>query len=416
MAKLARMRRAQVETPVERLLDIVRQNLHLPEPGAFYAVMGTLAANLMQGVPVWTMLVGPPSCGGTELLNLLDDIPGVIGAGGIEGRAAFLSGTPNKDKTSMSTGGLLKQIGNHGAMLIKDFTEIVSLPDNKYHEVMGVLRRVYDGEWERPVGSDGGKTLYWKGKLAILGKTTGAIDAHLPATAALGERWLYFRYPKEDPDYEKTRRSMLNANRNGWNSQLAVLVSNFFALDLELEFGHFLPRRDPTDAEMSRVSSIGALAARCRSAVSRDTRTKEALGCHDTESNTRITTALAQLLIAMEFIGIREHERWQLIGKMALDSMPLMRQKVFFSALKADKEIGRILNGGRTQEAAGVSNGAIHFDQLLKVAQSGQGVLERTIQDLEVQGVVRQERVRGEGVWVQVSPLARDLYKKGWVR
>lgn len=412
MPKMARMRRAEPETPIERLLEQIRQNLHLPEPGAFYAVMGTMAANMIQGVPVWSMLVGPPSCGGTELLNLLDDIPGVIGGGGVEGRAAFLSGSPSKDQTSQSTGGLLKEIGSHGAMLFKDFTEIVSLPEPKYHEVMGVLRRVYDGEWDRPLGTDGGKRLYWRGRAAILGKTTGAIDAHLPATAALGERWLYYRYPKDDQDYEKTRRSMLNANRSSWKSNLAVIVYNFFALEMELEFGKTQPRRDPTDAEMNRVSCIGMLAARCRSSVNRDARTKEALGCHDTEAATRVTNALVQLLLGLEYIGVREKERWELVCKMALDSMPLMRQKVFFSALKADKEIGRILNNGKQTD----SNGAINQTELLKIAQSGEGVLSRTIEDLEVQGVVRQERVRGEGNWVQITALARDLYKKGWVR
>src|SRR5689334_1576630 len=137
MARLRQSRRHSDPTPIENLLEQIREHLFLPDPGAFYTVIGTLAANMLQGVPVWSMLVGPPSAGGTELINLISDLPQVFEAGPVEGYAAFLSGTSDKDKTNKSTGGLLKLVGAHGLLTFKDFTEILALSTEKRNTVLG---------------------------------------------------------------------------------------------------------------------------------------------------------------------------------------------------------------------------------------------------------------------------------------
>lgn len=47
-------------------------------------------------------------------------------------------------------------------LVIKDFTTILSMDRNVRAEVMAALREVYDGRYQRNVGTDGGKTLTWK--------------------------------------------------------------------------------------------------------------------------------------------------------------------------------------------------------------------------------------------------------------
>ena len=49
--------------------------LHLPDPSPLYAVLGTVAANRLDGDPVWLLLVGPPGGGKTELLTALSACP-----------------------------------------------------------------------------------------------------------------------------------------------------------------------------------------------------------------------------------------------------------------------------------------------------------------------------------------------------
>jgi len=38
--------------------------------------------------------------------------------------------------------------------------------------MLAALREVYDGRWERNVGTDGGQTLTWTGRIAVVGAVT----------------------------------------------------------------------------------------------------------------------------------------------------------------------------------------------------------------------------------------------------
>lgn len=57
------------------LLACYRELLHLPEPGPVLAALATVAANRLPGDPVWTLLVGPPSSGKTEIVDSLRLLP-----------------------------------------------------------------------------------------------------------------------------------------------------------------------------------------------------------------------------------------------------------------------------------------------------------------------------------------------------
>ncbi len=51
------------------------QHLWMPDRGALYALLATVAANRLRGDPVWTLLVGASSSGKSELANALDRLP-----------------------------------------------------------------------------------------------------------------------------------------------------------------------------------------------------------------------------------------------------------------------------------------------------------------------------------------------------
>src|SRR5258708_36314886 len=80
-------------TPIEHLEAEFRQYLHMPDPGALYALMGAVAGNMLDGEPVWLMLVGPPGCGKTGLLNSTLKLDRVHEGTDISSKGAFLSGT-----------------------------------------------------------------------------------------------------------------------------------------------------------------------------------------------------------------------------------------------------------------------------------------------------------------------------------
>src|SRR5262249_28279419 len=98
-------------------------------------------------------------------------------------------------------GGLLREIGEFGIILLKDFGSILSMRPDAKAEVLGALREVYDGEWTRRVGTEGGLQLYWKGKAGLVFGCTPVIDSHHSVIGAMGERFLLGRLPPEDDQF-----------------------------------------------------------------------------------------------------------------------------------------------------------------------------------------------------------------------
>ena len=94
----------------------------------------------------------------------------------ISGEAALLSGTPAKRRAKNATGGLLRQVGASGTLVVKDFTSILSMNRDTRAMVLAALREIYDGYWTRNVGTDGGFTLTWRGRLIVIGAVTTAWD------------------------------------------------------------------------------------------------------------------------------------------------------------------------------------------------------------------------------------------------
>ena len=65
--------------------------------------------------------------------------------------------------------------------------------------VLAALREVFDGSWTRHVGTDGGKTLHWSGKVGFVAGCTPAVDMAHAVIGAMGERMALFRLPMCDP-------------------------------------------------------------------------------------------------------------------------------------------------------------------------------------------------------------------------
>jgi Bifunctional DNA primase/polymerase, N-terminal len=177
---------------IDDTLAVFDHWLLLPDPTPIYAVLGTVAANLLPGDPVWTGLIGPPSSAKTEILNSISGLPNVLQAATLT-VAGLLSGVPKKQRAGGAKGGLLRQIGDFGIIVCKDFGSILSMRPDAKAEVLAALREVYDGAWTRHLGSDGGRTLSWKGKVGLLFGSTGVYDAHYSVIGTLGDRFLLSR-------------------------------------------------------------------------------------------------------------------------------------------------------------------------------------------------------------------------------
>lgn len=381
---------------IHALAARVGDYLYFPSPEPLYVVLGTVAANMLQGVPVWVMLVGVPSSGRTVMLEALAKVPRVHIIGAIKNPSALLSGVAQKDKGKNATGGVLRQIGGRGIMLMKDFTSMLSMPREPLAEAIGALREVYDGRWSRPLGTEGGKLLEWRGRIGFLGASTPALDRHYAVTGELGERWIYYRYAETD-GYGETIKALGVENPESMMEELRELVSGFMdemglwwgcGIGCEMKHEHRPPpdKRELTDYEKNRLYAIASITVAARSPVPRDGKTREVIDIAQKEAPTRLSSALGQMYLGLEAIGLGEQERWGIVGRMALDSAPQIRAKVVAALNAVVRWMGDPKGGGLT------------IGEVRKVLQCSSRTTMLTVEDLCIHGVceVHQKKRGGE--------------------
>ncbi len=323
-------------------VETFREWLHLPEPGMLYVVLATVAANRGDGDPVWTLIVGPPGGGKTEILAPLTSLVDVHPAATIT-EAALLSGTPKRERATDAKGGLLREIGDFGIIVLKDFGSVLSMNRDTRGAVLAALREVYDGSWTRHVGTDGGKTLSWSGKVGLIAGCTPAIDSHHAVVGSMGERFVLYRLPPIDAD-EQARRAIQHV---GHEATMRGALAAAVARVLE-QVDHERLTSAPDAATVDRLVRMSTLAVRCRSAVERDSYSREVQLIPEAEAPGRLALVLLRLLNALRAIGTPTEVAWQLIEKCALDSMPAVRRKVL------DQLIGRSMAVSTTEVAEGI--------------------------------------------------------------
>jgi len=318
-----RMEYDPVDLPA--LVTTFQQHLYMPDPTPLYVALGAYVGNLMGLPPLWLMLTGPPSSGKTEILGSLGLCADVYIASAIKGEAAFLSGTPKKSKAANATGGLLRQIGDFGVLILKDFTSVLSMPHESRSTVIAALREIYDGQWTRHVGTDGGKAIEWRGKMGLIAGVTKAIDSHHAVISQLGERWITYRFRfTQEQAADLAEQAIKNsAEMAAIRESLQIAVAGLVgALDLDRELA------DIGGEEKSLILANAQLTAMCRIAVDRDRRTGDIAMVHDMEVPARLAQQFLTLAHGLAVIGLPEERRMAIIQRVAMDSMPDHRRTV----------------------------------------------------------------------------------------
>jgi hypothetical protein len=313
---------------VAQTIDTFRRWLHLDDPTSVYAVAATLVANRAPGDPVWLLLVCAPSTGKTELLSAATRLPWVIPAAKVT-EASLLSGTSRRERVTGATGGLLRQVGDFGCLLCKDFTSVLAQNSDARAEAMAALREVYDGEWHRPVGTDGGRVLSWRGKCGLVGGVTPALDQFGQVISALGDRFVLLRMPDANVDDFGAA-----ALRHGEQEQQmrAELREALGGLVEHADISRV--NRPRTEPERRRLIRLAAYTARSRTAIVRDGYHHDVLYLPQVEGPGRLVKAFARLLGGLEAIGCDQDVAWKTLTRIAVDCVPALRTKVIRELVK----------------------------------------------------------------------------------
>ena len=356
--------------PVEAVLDTFRSWLHLPDAGLLYVVCAAVAANKVQTFdPTWLIVVGAAGSGKTEALSATSRLDGVHLVGTLT-EASLLSGTPRKDAVADASGGLLREIGESGIVVLKDFGSVLSMHRDARAAVLAALRELYDGSWTRLVGVDGGRRLHWEGRFGLLAGATAVLDQHHGAIAQLGERFLLYRITVDDA-YAQARSSLAHHGRERtMRRELSEAVAGLFAGP---DFSEPPPM---TGEDEERLIALSILVARARSPVVRDSYRREIELVPDSEAPGRIVGALGRLLTGLRMVGVDELEAWRLTVKTGLDSMPATRLRALEYLLGKEK----VASTTDVATALDLPNPTIH----------------RTLEDLAAHGLLRRES-QGQG-------------------
>ena len=317
--------------PLGAVLETFETWLHLPDPGALEAVLATVAANRVGALdPSWMLVVGPSGGGKTETIAAITGLADVHQAATIT-EAALLSGTPRREAASSAKGGLLREIGDFGILTLKDFGSVLSMHRDARAAVLAALREIYDGSWTRLVGTDGGRTLHWSGKVGLIAGATPAIDQHHAVLAQLGERFLFYRLDVDDTA-QQARRSLRHQGRE--REMRAALRDAVLGLFSDLDLTTLRPY---SDADENRLVATSMLVSRARSAVVRDSYRRELELVPAAEAPGRLVGALGRLLTGLRLIGVNDEEAWRIVAKVGLDSMPATRRQALELLVERDK-------------------------------------------------------------------------------
>jgi Bifunctional DNA primase/polymerase, N-terminal/Primase C terminal 1 (PriCT-1) len=306
--------------PIEDVVGVFSRWLLLPDIEPVYAVLGAVAANYLPGAPVWLILVSPPSNGKTELLGSFARLPDVYPASTLT-EASLLSGTPTREHAQHAKGGLLREVGDFGIVVLKDLGSLLSMrPDDKA-EVFAALREVFDGSYVRYVGADGGRQLAWTGKLGLVAGATPVLDRHHGVLSVMGERFLLCRLPEALEEQAERALAHTGELEAQMRQELADAVAALFAGE----------RREPRpldDAERRELVGLAALVARARSPVERDRHTREVELVPGAEGPARLAVTLERLVAGLDALGCRRDLALRVVRRVGLDSMPALRRQL----------------------------------------------------------------------------------------
>lgn len=290
------------------------------------AVLCTAAAQKLGGDPCWLLVVGGPGAAKTETIMGLAT-SGATMVSTITGEAALLSGTSEKDRAPDATGGLLGKVGPEGLLVIKDVTTIISMSRESRAQVLAALREIYDGKWNREVGTDGGRTLSWEGCIVVVGAVTTAWDAAHAVISSMGDRFVLIRIDSTENRREAGLQALKNvSHEKEMRADLAAAVKE--ALDaVEKDADITL-----TGDEMRQLLDLADIVTLARTAVERDFQ-GNVIQAHAPEMPTRFLKQLGQIMRGGIALGMDRAEALDVAIRCAGDSMPPMRLKVLGDVL-----------------------------------------------------------------------------------
>lgn len=361
-----------------------REELRLKDDTVLLALLGAIATRYATTPAVFLLIKGPSGDGKTLQTDALRGMVGVHSVSTVT-EASLLSGVSTKDRTEGTKGGLLRELGQHDVIVVKDFTSMLSMQRDARQQVLAALREIHDGHWSRRIGADGGKELSWKGRVTVIACVTDVIEQHHGVIAAMGDRYLTVQTPETDVAVQARSALRQVTKKRSAKDRLSATTAAFFAgLDLENATWPEL-----NEEEENRLVALAALTAPARSPVGRD-HAREPDFTPRPERPTRLVQQMASLMLGMRILGVSASESWRVISTVALDCIPSVRRSALEFLMR--------------------NHGAQGTAQIAQALAKPSSTTRRALEDLVIHNVIERHSARANADDV---PLSEDEGEAG---
>lgn len=278
---------------------------------------------------IWLLLIGGPSTGKTECLNIVTSLPFVHTISTLT-ENTFLSGMKLKAGQEAS---LLHRVGPKGVLVFKDFTTVLGLRDDRRTEILNQMREIYDGKIVKSTGN--GEDNNWEGKINVLAATTEVIYSEANKQAANGIRFFNYVMPKmtmeEEMNMAKRSKKMINhaKTKRDWLKE----VTRDYIEGILKNIGEELPQIPEEFSD--RIRNLAYVITKARAATDHNWK-GDVEFVHEKESITRLVNQmeiLAQTFLLMNN-GKPSEKHEKIIFKILMDSIPKYSRKVIEIMLK----------------------------------------------------------------------------------
>jgi hypothetical protein len=350
------------------LLEAMAGYLHLDDPDHVRFALAVAVSAELDGPPLWGQLVGAPSGGKTEAIEILGDRAAHLDE---LTAAGLLTWQPGKGKGSMpKPTGALVRLGQRGLLTIGDMSTVIAGSDRSgsaREQLFANLRRIYDGSLNRDIGAPPGTSgpLQWRGRATILAACTPAIDRYTAHGDALGPRWIYFRLAQADAKAERERQQKVWDVEQLEDHQAAARRIAGALVDTAAQRVRdvHLP-----DAMAEAIFDVAQVTCWGRAAVPRHGYGRREIdGLPVIESTPRITRQLLMLARCLLALEVDQAKTLALTRRAGLDSMPEIRRRTLAEFLGGD---------------------VLTESDLARRLECDRGVARRTLEDLAAIGLV----------------------------
>ena len=323
---------------LKSITDLYKATFFTTDDAAIALIAAILIGSQLKVPPVWCHIIGPTSGGKSTLLEAFNKHRFVHQISDLTPNT-FLSGmATSKGETS-----LLRQLGPCFTIFMKDFTTILSKPDDTQEAIIAQMREIYDGYISKQTGL--GKKIEWpgpglKGHATFVMAATEGIYSLQDKFSDMGTRAINYVLLPQDRKASTKRGLRNNGKLEGEMENIQLACAEFVE-----EMFQSLPEQLPyIDEQLENdIVDVADLASLCRSVIKRDYKGAKSLAL-SAEMPMRMSKQF--LVIAQLFIhisgGVLPDNLRAAIFKTAFDSIPKQRRLI----LEAMSKFNRVTIAG----------------------------------------------------------------------